>query len=121
MKHDIWLSIDFDGVVSTYDGWKGFDVLGQPIPEVRECLKACREKGYKIVIFTTRLDTPTLRAWLKEHDIPYNSINSTSHNPPHTSTKPISHVIIDDRAIRYQGQSSNVLLEQIEMLLNKEL
>jgi len=26
---DKWIAVDFDGVISTYDGWKGFDVQFQ--------------------------------------------------------------------------------------------
>ena len=121
MAHDIWVSIDFDGVISTYDGWKGFDILGEPIKEVKEALILMKERGYKIVIFTTRLDTPVLRMWLKKYEIPFDSVNSTAHNPPHTSNKPIAHVIIDDRAICYQGQRADTLMKQIDLLLNKEL
>lgn len=119
--HDIWISVDFDGVISTYDGWKGFDVLGDPIEPVKEALIKMKERGYKIVVFTTRLDTPTLRSWLKAFDVPFDSVNSTSHNPPHTSNKPIAHVIIDDRAICYRGQSSYKLLEQVDEILKKEI
>lgn len=119
--HDTWISVDFDGVISTYDGWKGFDVLGTPIEEVRNALILLKESGYKIVVFTTRLDTPTLRNWLKGNSVPFDSVNSNAHNPPNTSQKPIAHVIIDDRAINYHGQSCETLIAEIDKIINKEL
>jgi hypothetical protein len=90
---------DFDGVIATYDGWKGFDVFGQPILSTIRILHRLKNIGWKIVIFTTRLATPTLEAWLEYNAVPYDAINSTAHNPPNTSNKPIADVYLDDRAI----------------------
>lgn len=121
MNYAKWLCFDFDGVIATYSGWKGFDVLGEPNQEVISAMKNLHGKGYKITIFTTRLDTPTIRMFLKNNNVPYDSINSNAHNPPNTSQKPIYHAIIDDRAINYSGQAGEVLENEIEQLINKEL
>jgi hypothetical protein len=45
------------------------------------------------------------------------SINSNSHNPPNTSQKPIFHVIVDDRAVRYEGQTAEELYLDIQNVL----
>ena len=114
-----WICFDFDGVLATYSGWRGFDVLGEPIKDVIECIKLLKEEGYKIVILTTRLDTPVMRNWLKIHNVPYDSINSNAHNPPNTSQKPIYDVIIDDRAVRYKGQTMQELLKEIHDVITE--
>lgn len=110
---------DFDGVISTYHGWRGFDVLGEPIPKVINVMKKLKREGYFISIFTTRLDTPHLRAWLKKYEVPYDSINSTAHNPPHTSIKPICHCIVDDRAVNPVELTEQELESQIKQRIEE--
>lgn len=114
-----WICFDFDGVISSYDGWKGFDVLGNPNLAVINTIQVLKSRGYAITILTTRLDTPTIRKWLKDNNVPFDSINSNAHNPPNTSQKPIYHAIIDDRAINYKSQGGDELLEQIINLVEK--
>ena len=54
--------IDFDGVLNTYDGWKGEDELFNPREKVEWFLKQLRQAGYEIVIHSTR--TPSkIRKW----------------------------------------------------------
>ena len=48
------VSIDFDGVLSIYDGWKGGDVLGDPIKGAKEFILMIKHSGFTPVIFTTR-------------------------------------------------------------------
>lgn len=112
---------DFDGVIASYNGWKGFDVLGEPNPTVIEAMRKLKIMGYHIVIFTTRPATQTLVDWLTKHDVPYDDINRNSRNPVMTSCKPIYHAFIDDRAINYHGQDEMNLLADIEKLLRKEI
>lgn len=119
MSYKKWICFDFDGVIASYEGWKGFDVLGKPNGAVIQTIQVLKSRGYAITILTTRLDTPTMRSWLKEHGVPFDSINSNAHNPPNTSQKPIYHAIIDDRAINYKDQGGEELLEQIINLVEK--
>ena len=109
---------DFDGVIATYKGWKGFDKLGRPIKKVINVMKKLKEKGYFITIFTTRADTPKLRKWLEKHNVPYDSLNSFAHNPPYTSFKPIYHCVVDDRAVNPINLSEEELLKEIERMVN---
>jgi len=118
---DKWLCFDFDGVIASYDGWKGFDVLGEPNLEVIKAMQTLNNKGYRITIFTTRMDTPVLRKWLYDNLVPYDSVNSNSHNPTHTSQKPIYHAVIDDRAVCYDGQPSDYLIHEILKLVDKAI
>ena len=119
MFYKKWICFDFDGVIASYEGWKGFDVLGSPNSAVIQTIQALKLKGYMITILTTRLDTPTIRIWLKENQVPFDSINSNAHNPPNTSQKPIYHAIIDDRAINYKNQGGEELMEEIINLVEK--
>ncbi len=114
---------DFDGVLATYNGWKGFDILGEPIPETIEAVRQLYKEGYYIIIFTTRLDTPILRKWLKDNNVPYDDINKNSKTPPHTSCKPIYHCIIDDRAINFNVRrarwDTQTLLKAVKRITNE--
>lgn len=113
------ICFDFDGVIATYSGWKGFDVLGKPNYEVIRAMQELKDKGKYIVIFTTRPATETLVKWLKDYNVPYDEINRNKHNPVMTSTKPIYSVIVDDRACRYKQQTTEELLRDIEVVLEE--
>lgn len=110
---------DFDGVISTYKGWKGFNVFGAPIRKTINVMKKLKRQGYFITIFTTRLDTPKLRRWLDIFQVPYHSINSTAHNPPHTSFKPLFHCIVDDRAVNPVELTEKELETQIKQKIKE--
>lgn len=63
------LMIDFDGVI--HDDYKGFQdgfIYGEPYPEAFAKLQRLADKGYEIVIFTTRALEPSLKreveAWI---------------------------------------------------------
>jgi len=95
-----FVSFDFDGVLAKYNGWKGFDILGEPIKEVIKVVQKLYKEKYYIIIWTGRQDTPTLRKWLQDNNIPYHTINNPKHNPPVASAmKPYFQAVIDDRAI----------------------
>jgi hypothetical protein len=50
-----WIGVDFDGTLATYDGWKGPDVLGEPVPAMVERVKAWLEDGEDVRIMTARV------------------------------------------------------------------
>lgn len=115
------ICFDFDGVIAHYDGWKGVDVFGKPNWDVVDAMKQLKASlNYSIIIWTTRRVTPALKAYLTRNNIPYDSINSSRHNPPGTSSKPIYHAFIDDRAIGYRGQKTAKLIRSIEHLVSGE-
>ena len=96
------IAFDFDGVIASYDGWKGFDVFGKPNRDVISVMNRLYRSGNRVIIWTTRQDTPKLRAWLKRNKVKCHGINDASHNPPCTSCKPAYDVFIDDRAVGYR-------------------
>ena len=68
------IAVDLDGTLAQYDGWKGDDVIGDPIPAMVSRLKEEESEGATIVIFTTRGDVPERREpvekWLEKHGLP---------------------------------------------------
>lgn len=115
------ICFDFDGVIASYDGWKGFDVLGEPNKEVIEVMRKLKLMDYQLIIFTTRPATQTLVDWLDKHNVSYDDINRNRKSPVMTSCKPIYHAIIDDRAINYHGQGEMELFKELDKLLQKDI
>jgi hydroxymethylpyrimidine pyrophosphatase-like HAD family hydrolase len=111
------ICFDFDGVIAKFDGWKGTDVFGAPHWDVINAMKQLKASGYHVIIWTTRRITPGLMAYLNRNGVPFDSINSIAHNPKGTSTKPLYHVLVDDRAIQYRGQDCKKLIKSIEHLI----
>jgi hypothetical protein len=97
------ICVDFDGVIADYsDGFQGVDVFGKPIEGASKTLHELHDAGVKIIIFTTRQDTPALRAYLEQNNIPFDEINRNSDQPDHTNEgKPIADAYVDDRAVRF--------------------
>ena len=100
------LSIDFDGVIHTFD--KGFHdgtCYGDPIEGSLDALKSLSEK-YRIVIFTAKAkpDRPVVNGktgtelvweWLAKHNV-------SQYVSEVTSEKPRSFLYIDDNAYRFE-------------------
>ena len=112
------IAFDFDGVISTYEGFKGVDVFGEPIPETITAMQKLSSLGYNIIIFTTRIDTPALRAWLKKYQVPYNDINrNSSFNPPQTSNKPVWQAYVGDRTVRFDVRNHRLSRDDLVSLI----
>lgn len=80
-----WIGVDLDGTLARYDGWKGVDHIGEPIPAMVERVKQWLAKGKCVKIFTARMhghgvpvlggETPNARTdaltpiqeWCKKH------------------------------------------------------
>ena len=103
MKNREWqkekiVSIDFDGVLSQYDGWKGKDVVGEPIKGAKNFILSLIESGYKPVVFTTR-NPELISNWLNKFGFPKIEV---------TNTKYPSLVYIDDRCVKFDGDFSKL-------------
>lgn len=97
------IAVDVDGVLSTYDGWRGLEHFGDPIPGSIEFIKQLAEFA-DILIFTTRCCTELgrgygpeilkkmVKEWLDKHGYVYHDIWIGQG-------KPICSALIDDRAI----------------------
>jgi hypothetical protein len=92
--------VDFDGVLNNYSGWKGETELYTPRTGVKEFMGNLR-KDYRVVVFTTR-DNEKVREWLEKYDILYDDI---------TSTKQGAVCYIDDRALKFNGDFNETLIE----------
>jgi len=107
MPNEKTVCVDLDGVLATYDGWKGLDHIGEPRPGAGYLMGALRLR-YRVVVFTTRcklegMERPegetveTLRQrvtdWLVKHKIPFDEVYAGQG-------KPIAFAYVDDRAVK---------------------
>jgi hypothetical protein len=99
---------DFDGVINSYSsGWTGADSTPDPpVNGIREAIAQIR-RYYRVVVVSSRCYHPggieAIRAWLGKYDIAVDDV---------TDEKPPAKVIVDDRAINFDGNAA-VLLEKI--------
>jgi hypothetical protein len=101
------IGLDFDGVVHSYtSGWQGYEVVADPPVEgVREAIEEMR-KTHNVIIYSCRASDPdgleAIKRYLTEHGIEVDGI---------TDRKPVAEFIVDDRAVRFNGDWQEVLWE----------
>lgn len=93
--------VDLNGVLDAYTGWKGPSHFDPPRPGAREFLLDLRERGFAIVVFTTRYADDVWR-WLREHGLADLVTDVTDR-------KPAAHVFVDDRAVCFRGDFADTL------------
>jgi len=97
------IAVDFDGVIANYDGWADEGTFGPPRSDVIGALKALRDEGWKIIVFSCR-ETQGIISYLIRNFVPYDEVNQNSSHLT-GRTKPIANVYWDDRAVRYSGDA----------------
>jgi hypothetical protein len=95
--------VDLNGVLDTYTGWKDEKHWDPPRPGAGDFLRELGERGFRVVVFTTRWGDD-VRAWLAEHGL-------DAWVSEVTDRKPAAHVFVDDRAVRFQGDFAATLEE----------
>lgn len=53
---DGWVGVDLDGCLADYTGFKGLDVIGEPLAPMVERVKKLLENGVEVRILTARVD-----------------------------------------------------------------
>jgi hypothetical protein len=95
--------IDLNGVLDSYRGWRGPEHWDAPRDGAADFLRALRERGYRVVIHTTRWRDDAER-WLREHRL-LDLVDEI------TDRKLAAHVFVDDRAVRFRGDFISTLAE----------
>lgn len=99
------LAIDFDGVMAEYHGWKGEGIVGNPMPGVHSFLQVLQEKGWELVIHTTR-SLRVVADWLEVQGLEeFFLMDALSEESPYriAGRKPHATVYLDDRALQFTG------------------
>ena len=93
------IAIDFDGVIHSYSsGWTGPVPTDPPVDGALDFIHFLEEKGYEVVIFSSRAKTKEgvvgTEKWLSEHNFPKLKV---------CHKKPEALLYIDDRGFRFTG------------------
>jgi len=66
-----WIGVDLDGTLAHYEGWKGADHIGEPVPAMAFRVKNWLAEGREVRIFTARATVPEqvkpVQDWLLKH------------------------------------------------------
>ena len=74
-----WIGVDLDGTLASYDGWKGAESIGDPVPRMVERVVGWVAEGKDVRIMTARVAPGQLGAgasraaiekWLEKHIYP---------------------------------------------------
>lgn len=69
-----WIGVDLDGTLAEWDGWKGHEHIGKPIPLMVERVKRWTEMDIEVRIFTARASiadhVAPVQKWLEENGLP---------------------------------------------------
>jgi len=119
-QHNLRVAVDFDGVIHRYSmGWHDGTIYDRPIEGAAASLKKLEDRGCQIVIYSTRAEGKYINGdwqegqsdkmieWLKFYGIPYHEI---------ASGKPLAHVYIDDRGLRFEDWNST--MKQLFQIFN---
>ena len=109
MSYKPTVVFDFDGVLHSYaSGWRGTtEIPDPPVPGMREVIDELHERGYKVVVGSTRCIGPegmgAVKRYLKENQIEVDDV---------LAEKPPAICYVDDRAICFDGNTDG-LIEKI--------
>ena len=95
------LCCDFDGVLNLYSGTFNPDEMPAPRPGAKEFVDTMTIIGYKVIVHTTRPRNLVV-PWLQKHgfgDVEY------------SETKPVATVYLDDRAVCFEGNFKQALVD----------
>ena len=99
------IGVDLDGTLAHYEGWNGFDDIGEPILPMLSRVKHWITKGIRVIIFTARAtepnNIPPIKEWLKKNGLPDLEITCVK--------KPEMKLIFDDRAIQVEKNTGKIL------------
>lgn len=106
-----WIGVDLDGTLAHYDGWKGAEHIGEPVPLMVERVKQWLAEGKDVRIFTARMSVSDafqraqiedmIMAWTKKHIGEYLSV---------TNVKDYGMIqLYDDRCVQVEANTGKLI------------
>lgn len=112
------LVLDFDGVIHSYSsGWKGADVVPDPLTEGAMRFLWDATERFRVNILSSRSHQPggkrAMQAWLTKHFRDYWAADRTTCDDKLAEIewpdeKPAAMVTLDDRAVTFTGEWPSV-------------
>jgi len=97
------LAVDIDGTLVDDD--EHF------LPGAKEAILALRKRGWRVVIFTVRDGVDDVAEMLRSEGIPFDAVNENLPGKGTSSPKIYYDVLIDDRALNFDGNWSSMVSE----------
>jgi len=121
------LAIDFDGTIAQQDGWE-YPEMGPPFHGVAEAIQKLKDQGFKILIYTCRLnqhnenngtaeeELERLTQYLDQVGVPFDDFVVAEVG------KPFAEYYIDDKGIRFNGDWNETVkfVESLQLHKTKE-
>jgi phosphoglycolate phosphatase-like HAD superfamily hydrolase len=107
------IAFDFDGVIAKYSGFVSVHEIQEPNPEIIKTILTLKERGFKILVHSTRGDE-FLKDYCEKFSIPVDYINRHPDKQGENPDKPVAYVYVDDRSICYKGENAEELVAEIE-------
>lgn len=112
--------VDLDGLLATYDHWRGHEHIGEPYPGTKEFLKEL-SKIANIIVLTSRCSErksadKIIKKWFKDNGLPEVTIWTGRGKPPAAA-------YVDDRAVycvpKHGRSAYTKALTRIKSLIKK--
>ena len=101
-----WVGIDLDGTLAVYDGWKGIEHIGEPIPAMVEYVQELVNAGVDVRIFTARCQ----EGWEAMALVAKWCFDNIGYVLPITATKDFGMVfLVDDRAVAVEKNTGRFM------------
>lgn len=110
VKQKKTIAVDLDGTLAYYDGWKGADQIGDPIPKMLSQVKKWIKEGHRILIFTARVSDKDTKDIARKAITKWLEYNGLPKDLKITCTKTMDIAeFYDDRAFRVEVNTGNIL------------
>lgn len=111
-----WIGVDLDGTLATYDGWRGVEHIGEPVPAMLARVKAWLDRDVEVRILTARVsggEDDTRDVWGARRAIELWCLKHLGRVLPVTCTKDFAmDQLWDDRAIQVMFNTGEVATNQ---------
>jgi TusA-related sulfurtransferase len=102
-----WKGVDLDGTLAKYNGFKGDEHIGEPVPAMLARVKRWLSDGWEVRIMTARAGKPkaveAIKKWCKEHGLP--ALKVTNEKDQHMDE------LWDDRAVQVRKNTGEPVKE----------
>lgn len=105
-----WIGVDLDGTLAHYDGWKGVEHIGAPVPAMVARVKRWLSEGREVRVFTARVSGPHHEAREVEARVKAWCLAHVGQELSVTCTKDYAMVELwDDRAVSVEENTGRAL------------
>lgn len=101
-----WIGVDLDGTLAHYDGWRGVEHIGNPVPRMVERVREWLARDIEVRIFTARVcvdreeNVRIIWEWCERHGLPRLEV---------TNVKDFGMIELwDDRAYRVEPNTGEI-------------